>query len=131
ITHYVSVHGGDRWTLATQLDFIWFELSTYSGYGLSSLRAATTITSAVKAFQDKFEICGQCESTRRIQYAQEALSADGGATNRGCYSGTLGKDMPHNACVQSKFDGLWYQCDDGDWVDRWSDPEPCNGVHPL
>jgi hypothetical protein len=39
--------------------------------------------------------------------------------------------MTDNACVQSKFDGLWYQCDNGLWVDRFTDPKPCNGVHPL
>ena len=47
------------------------------------------------------------------------------------YSGTLGKNMPDNACVQSKYDGDWYQGDNGGWVDRWTDPEACNGVHPL
>jgi hypothetical protein len=26
---------------------------------------------------------------------------------------------------------LWYQCSDGFWVDRWSDPDPCNGEYPL
>jgi hypothetical protein len=39
--------------------------------------------------------------------------------------------MPDNACVQSKFDGLWWQCASGAWVDRWTDPDACNGVHPL
>jgi hypothetical protein len=39
--------------------------------------------------------------------------------------------MPDNACVQSKFDGLWWQCANGAWVDRWTDPDACNGVHPL
>ena len=47
------------------------------------------------------------------------------------YSGTLGKDMPANACVQSTYDDQWYQCDDGNWVDRWTDPDACDGVYPL
>jgi hypothetical protein len=51
--------------------------------------------------------------------------------NDDCYSDTLGRDMPPNACVQSKSNDLWYQCDDKAWVDRWNDPTPCNGVHPL
>jgi hypothetical protein len=55
----------------------------------------------------------------------------GAGTGHGCYSQTLGREMPDNACVQSKFDDLWYQCNDGTWVDRWTDPEACNGVHPL
>ena len=25
----------------------------------------------------------------------------------------------------------WYQCSNGSWVDRWSDPDPCNGEYPL
>jgi hypothetical protein len=49
----------------------------------------------------------------------------------GCYSSTLGKDMADNACVQSKSDHQWYQCKDGDWVDRYSDPESCSSENPL
>jgi hypothetical protein len=39
--------------------------------------------------------------------------------------------MAANACVQSKFDDRWYQCDDGSWVNRWTDPAACDGVYPL
>jgi hypothetical protein len=49
---------------------------------------------------------------------------------KGCYSDTLGKEMPDNACVQSSSNDDWYQCDDGSWTDRWTDPTACNGVHP-
>ncbi len=49
----------------------------------------------------------------------------------GCYSDTLGKEVPDNACVQSKYDNNWYQCDAGTWVDRWTDPNPCDGEYPL
>jgi len=135
VTWYASTHGISRGALSTQLNFIWYELTTFSGYGLSSLRAATTVTQAVTAFQDKYEICGTCDSSRRITFAQQALSAYGGSgggnTGAGCFSNTLGKEMPDNACVQSKSDGLWYQCANGAWVDRWTDPDACNGVHPL
>jgi len=135
VTWYASTHGVSRSALNTQLDFIWYELTTFSGYGLSSLRAATTVTQAVTAFQDKYEICGTCDSSRRISFAQQALSAFGGGSSgnngAGCFSNTLGKEMPDNACVQSRADGLWYQCANGSWVDRWTDPDPCNGVHPL
>jgi GH25 family lysozyme M1 (1,4-beta-N-acetylmuramidase) len=55
-------------------------------------------------------------------------SSGGGA---GCYSQTLGATEPDNACVQSKGSDAWYQCDDGNWVDRWTDPTACNGVYPL
>lgn len=33
----------------------------------------------------------------------------------GCYSATLGDMLDANACVESKFDGVWYQCHDGEW----------------
>jgi Phage tail lysozyme len=135
VTAYASAHGVSRLALGTQLDFIWFELTTFPTYGLASLRAATTVTAAVTAFQDKYEICGTCASSRRIAFANQALTAfgGGGTGNNGaaCFSNTLGETMPDNACVQSKFDNLWYQCANGAWVDRWTDPDPCNGVHPL
>jgi hypothetical protein len=82
VTSFASARGLSRGALNTQLDFIWFELTTFPGYGLSSLRAATTVTQAVIAFQDKFEICGTCASSQRISFAQEALSAFGGSA--GC-----------------------------------------------
>ena len=48
-----------------------------------------------------------------------------------CYSHTLGREVPMNTCVQSASDRLWYQCNNGHWVDRWSDPAACVSVHPL
>jgi hypothetical protein len=134
VTWYANVHGASRWALGTQLDFTWYELQTFSGYGLGALRASSTVTEAVVAFQNRFEGCGTCDESRRIQYAQQVLSANGassGGGGAGCYSHTLGKEMPDNACVQSRSDNLWYQCANGSWVDRWTDPAACNGVHPL
>jgi hypothetical protein len=63
-------------------------------------------------------------------------SAGGGTpappdTAAGCFSDTLDKEMPANACVQSASDGQWYQCDNGSWVDRWNDPTACDGTYPL
>jgi hypothetical protein len=99
------------------------------------------VTEATVAFEDDFEGCGECDQSQRIAYAEAALSAyghgssggggGGGAAPKGCYSDTLGKAMPANACVQSRYDSAWYQCDNGDWVDRWTDPTACDGVHPL
>ena len=57
-------------------------------------------------------------------------SADVSLAN-GCFSDTLNRKMPDNACVQSKFDDIWYQCDSGSWVVRWTDPDACNGQYPL
>jgi hypothetical protein len=135
VASFASEHGESRWALGTQLDFIWFEL-TEKGYGFGSLKAATSIDAAVTAFQDDYEICGECAQSQRIEYAEQIYDDNGGGGGGGgggkeCYSGTKGKDMPANACVQSKYDGDWYQCDNGDWVDRWTDPTACDGVYPL
>lgn len=152
LTAYANARGANRWALQTQLDFIWYEMATVGGYGLSELRAATTINAAVTAFQNKYEICGTCAQTKRLEYARQALAdygggttgtgtggggggggGSGGGTSTGttCYSGTLERDVPENTCVESKFDGEWYQCSDGQWVDRYSDPEACVAEYPL
>jgi hypothetical protein len=73
VSAYASAHGLSRWSMTAQLDFIWFELTNY-GYGYSSLKAATTVTAAVKAFQDRYEICGACDTSRRIADAESVLS---------------------------------------------------------
>ena len=133
VATYAADHGESRWTLNTQLNFIWYELTTY-GYGYSELRAATSVSSATVVFQDKYEICGNCVQSTRISYAEQALADFGGgstSSGKGCYSDTKGKEEPDNACVQSKYDDLWYQCADGDWVDRWTDPAACDGVYAL
>ncbi|HUS30814.1 MAG TPA: phage tail tip lysozyme [Kofleriaceae bacterium] len=148
LTSFAAARGLSKWALNTQLDFIWYELATVGGYGLADLRAATTLNQAVYAFQAKYEICGKCAAGKRLTYAQEVLAQYGGSTSTGtgtgtgttppppptmetCYSGTLDREMPENACVESMYDGLWYQCSSGQWVDRWSDPDACNGEYPL
>ena len=132
---FANGKGLSRWSLTAQLEFIWYELTHFSGYGLSALKNSSTVVQATVAFQNDFEGCGTCDQSKRIYYAEQILAANGGGGGggggAGCWSGTLGKEMPDNACVESKFDGLWYQCDNGDWVDRWTDPTACNGVHPL
>jgi hypothetical protein len=143
VVWYAKEHGESEYSLTLQLEFVWYELTTFGNYGLSELRAATTVTGATVAFQDDFEGCGECDQSNRIAYAEAALSAyghgssgggsssGGGGGAKGCYSDTLGKEMQANACVQSRYDSEWYQCDDGNWVDRWTDPTACDGVYPL
>lgn len=63
--------------------------------------------------------------------ACSSVFAQSASGDRGCYSDTLGKEMPDNACVQSETNRLWYQCSGGAWVDRWTDPVACDGIHPL
>lgn len=145
LTAYAAARGLSKWALTTQLDFVWYELATVGGYGLPDLRAATTITTAVTVFQNKYEICGTCAQGKRVEYANQVLAefgsssgTGGGGTSEppppsgvGCYSGTLERDVPENTCVESMYDGLWYQCSDGSWIDRWSDPDPCVAEYPL
>jgi hypothetical protein len=73
VAWYASAHGLSRWSLTTQLDFIWYELEHF-GYGFASLKDATTVTGAVKAFQDHYEICGTCDSSNRIHDAEYVLA---------------------------------------------------------
>jgi hypothetical protein len=142
VVSFAAARGVDRWALQTQLDFVWHELTVVGGYGFSELKAASTLSQAVVVFQNKYEKCGTCAQGKRLTYAQQVLSqygndapTGGGSTptptSAQCHSATLGQDVPENTCVQSMFDGLWYQCSDGQWVDRWSDPEPCVSEHPL
>lgn len=74
LVEFANNAGVDRYGLQVQLDFIWYELTEFSYYGLAQLRAATTIDAAVVAFQDKYEGCGTCHTDRRIAYAQDAYN---------------------------------------------------------
>lgn len=55
----------------------------------------------------------------------------GGGGDPGCHSATLNRPVPDNTCVQARSDGRWYQCKDGAWGDRFSNPEACASVHAL
>lgn len=74
LVEFANNAGVDRYGLQVQLDFIWYELTQFSYYGLPQLRAATTIDAAVIAFQDKYEGCGTCHTDRRIAYANDAYN---------------------------------------------------------
>ena len=74
---YASKQNQSVWSLSLQLDFIWYELTTYSGYGLSKLKATTNVTDATVVFQTDFEGCGTCLQSQRIAYAQAVLNAYG------------------------------------------------------
>ncbi|GAA5018828.1 hypothetical protein GCM10023258_05850 [Terrabacter aeriphilus] len=81
---YAGLSGRSRYDLTAQLDFTWYELSTFSGYGLSSLKAATSVDSATTVFMQKFERCGTCATTQRIAYANDVLRKYGsGGTGGG------------------------------------------------
>jgi hypothetical protein len=133
VAWYAAREHQSEWSLNLQLEFIWYELETFPSYGLGTLRSAGNVTTATVAFQNDFEGCGACDETNRVTYAKDVLRAVGasGGGNAGCYSNTKEREMPNNACVQSKYDDRWYQCDDGSWTDRWTDPAACDGVYPL
>jgi MYXO-CTERM domain-containing protein len=83
---YATQQNQSVWSLNLQLDFIWYELTTFSSYGLAALEATTNVSDATVAFQNDFEGCGTCDQSTRIAYAQAVLAAygnnvvDGGGT---------------------------------------------------
>jgi hypothetical protein len=77
---YANKEGESATSLNLQLEFVWYELTTFSGYGLSRLKASTNVTDATIAFQTDFEGCGECDQGNRISYAEAALNAYGSST---------------------------------------------------
>jgi len=72
---YASTEHASVWSLRTQLDFIWYELTKVGSDGLSSLKQQSSVDGAESVFQSKFEACGACDASQRIQYAQAAYNA--------------------------------------------------------
>ena len=58
---YASKEGQSVYALDLQLDFVWYELQTFSGYGLAELRGSGNVSQATIAFETRFEGCGQCD----------------------------------------------------------------------
>jgi hypothetical protein len=77
VKSYAAQKGESMTSLNLQLEFVWYELKTFSGYGLADLKASKGVTSATVVFQDQYEICGQCDSTKRVAYAKQVLAAYG------------------------------------------------------
>jgi hypothetical protein len=73
---YAGTKGASSTSLDLQLDFIWYELTTF-GYGFSNLKAAGNVGDATVVFMSDYEICGTCDQTQRIAYAQSVLAAYG------------------------------------------------------
>ncbi|HEX7603818.1 MAG TPA: phage tail tip lysozyme [Polyangiaceae bacterium] len=76
-TAYAAKQNLSVWSLQLQLDFIWYELQTFSGYGLASLKKTTNVTDATVVFQTDFEGCGNCQQATRVSYAKAVLGAYG------------------------------------------------------
>jgi hypothetical protein len=91
VVDFAAASGREPKTLDVQLDFIWFELTTI-GYGYDDLKNATTVEAAVNAFMSKYEICGQCATTKRIQYANDVLAEFGGGSSEDAGGGCATSD---------------------------------------
>ena len=70
--------GKSRWSLSGQLAFIWYELHSVGGYGLTALRGTSTIRGATIVFERDYEICGACAESQRISYATQVYNAYAG-----------------------------------------------------
>jgi hypothetical protein len=73
---YAGTRGESSGSLNLQLEFIWYELTTF-GYGFAQLKATTNVTDATVAFMAKYEICGTCDQSQRVAYAKAVLAAYG------------------------------------------------------
>jgi hypothetical protein len=77
VAWYANREGESALSLNLQLAFIWYELETFSQYGLSALRHSSSINTATLVFMRDFEACGACNATRRESYARAVLAAYG------------------------------------------------------
>jgi hypothetical protein len=91
VVWYVGLSARSRYSLTAQLDFTWYELSTFSGYRLADLRASTSVSTATTVFMQKFERCGTCATTQRIAYADDVLARYGSGGTGG---GTTETSLP-------------------------------------
>jgi hypothetical protein len=75
VAWYAAHHGASEWSLDLQLEFVWYELTSFGGYGLGELRGSKDVSEATVAFETRFEGCGECDQGTRIAFAQTALNA--------------------------------------------------------
>ena len=87
VLDYAAEQGADPLSLPLQLDFIWYELTEFPSYGLTKLRATTTAGAAAISFATNFEGCPACDSSKRVQYANDVLARFGAGSGPGSSSG--------------------------------------------
>ena len=85
---YAAQQGKNAMSLELQLDFIWYELTTFPDYGLAALKATTTLNDATQVFEDEFEGCvyanyPECALPSRVTYAKNVLAAFGADSGQG------------------------------------------------
>ena len=77
---FAAMQGQSAMSLGLQLDFIWYELTTFPDYGLAQLQASTTLNDATQAFEDDYEGCVDanfpvCDLPQRQKYAATVFAA--------------------------------------------------------
>lgn len=97
VKDFASEHQQSATSLGLQLDFIWFELTTFEAYGLAQLQAATTANDAVLAFSKYYEGCGSCANSTRVAHAEDVLARFGGDAPDASASSSSGGNVP--ACT--------------------------------
>ncbi len=65
----------DPYSIDTQLNFLWQELSGPYAKVLTNIRAQSTVEGATVVFQNQYERCGICAEGKRIQYAYNILAS--------------------------------------------------------
>jgi Phage tail lysozyme len=85
---FATQKGQSATSLGLQLDFMWYELTTFPAYGLAELKASTDITQATTVVEDKFEGCvyanyPECALPSRVNFAKGILKAYGADTGQG------------------------------------------------
>lgn len=85
---FASQRGVSPTDLTAQLQFTWYELTTF-GYGYPQLKAATDLNSATNIFMTDFENCAalKCGLSSRQIYAQQVLSQYGSGSGTPVASG--------------------------------------------
>jgi hypothetical protein len=73
----------DPSSLATQLDFLWYQLNSNEKGALVMVQGSTDASSAAQAFEKGYERAGIPAMENRIKYAQNVLSSKGGNYARG------------------------------------------------
>ncbi len=85
VTWYAAQSHASLLDLKTQLNFIWYELTSFNNskkkpyYGLAALRSAQNVTEAASVFEKRYERCDtdQCHENTRVAYAKADLKAFG------------------------------------------------------
>jgi MYXO-CTERM domain-containing protein len=102
---YAAQHGQDVWSLGLQLDFVWYELASFPGYGLGKLKGTGNVADATVAFQTDFEGCGQCMQSQRIAYAQAVLPSCKAAAPPAYAASFVSQSFPYASTTMKMVEG--------------------------